>query len=294
MPDSLKDTLRTTLAETTTPQSAPVQETKQEPVVAAPAETQSGDTAEKEYVSGIDISDVPEQYRPQVREKLSQKAKLLETGYNGKFQEVAALKKDKEYLSSLGVSVDEARDAVIKYAESKRQPQTTTQEKKSAMKLLDSLIDGAPVEQRPALQQMRQIIHEETDVQKLSQKLDRLESFMNASVMDSSLRRQSELNTELNSLYERYGQEFVDKYRDDVLKHGMQNKVSARKLLQAIAPEDELEQAITAKVAKPGKTLTKEKANAISSPTTGVASSIEHIDTKKVSLKGLISELVKQ
>ena len=81
--ENLKDTLRQTTEETQATSASQKGETKKES--SQKAETSSGETA-KEYVSGIDISDVPVEMRPQLREKLTEKASLLEKGYQGKFK----------------------------------------------------------------------------------------------------------------------------------------------------------------------------------------------------------------
>lgn len=296
MPESLKDTLRTAMAETMTQPTPVVQETKQEPTVAASAETKTGETAEKEFVSGIDISDIPVQDRPRIREKLSEKAKLLERGYQPKFQEIAEYKKERERLSQMGLTIDEAATALNKYVEAKKNPVSATAEKKDALKTLDKLIASAPLEQQAALSQLRQIVKEETpvdlnEVVELKRKVSQFEQFMNMNAQESTMRRQTELNNELDSLRDRYGDDFIEKYRTDVVSNGVSYKGNARQLLHAIAPADELEQAITAKV-KPGKQITTEKANAITSSTPGLTSSSEQINIKQ-SYKNLLKDITR-
>ncbi len=74
-------------------------------------ETKSGETPE--YVSGIDISDIPEQDRPRIKELLSKKANLLEQGYQGKFKEIAEFKKAQDELVRAGLTTTEARDVYL-------------------------------------------------------------------------------------------------------------------------------------------------------------------------------------
>lgn len=299
MPETLKDTLRSAIAETKTPQQPIVQETAKESAPAASAEPKSGEPAEKEYVSGIDISELPEQERPTARRVLSEKAKLLETGYNQKFREIADYKRERDAFTQMGITMDEAKDALSKYAESKKNPvsQTAvTADKKQALKTLDKLIDSAPIEQRGALEQMRQIIKEEAPVDvdkvaKLEEKISQFEKFMSRANQETSSKRQNDLHTELDSLKTKYGDEFVEKYRDDIVTNGLKYGGSARQLLHAISPADELEQAITVKL-KPGKQITTEKANAITSSTPGLTSSAEQINTKQ-SYGGLLRDVIR-
>ena len=81
---SVQDTLREVIGETvSSPDKTSSTETKESAPVGTSAETKSGEPA-KEYVSGIDLSDIPEQDRPRIKELFSKKAKLLEDGYQAK------------------------------------------------------------------------------------------------------------------------------------------------------------------------------------------------------------------
>lgn len=237
-------------------------------------DTQSGGTPKPEFVGGIDISDIPEQDRPRIKELLGRKMSAAEKGINEKNQALNAKSKELDDL----------------IAKAKTSTTTQAQPKAQAVKMLDKLIDSAPSEQQSALQQMRQIIMEETEVGELKKQLKELSDFVQVFAQDKTISRQGQLSTELDGLRERYGTEIIDKYKDDIVKQGIKFNATARQLLHAIVPPEELEQALL----KPAKkaTTTKEKINSVSSSGSGITSSKETLNTKQP-LKALISELMK-
>ncbi len=160
--EAIGDTTETPIAETTETTEGLSQETA--------GETQSGETPV--YASGIDISDVPVEDRPRIEGLLSKKAKLLEKGYQPKFAEVAELKKAQEELRKSGLTVAEANQVLTEHLARKANP--TPLEQKKSLKVLDKLIENSPLEQRPALEQMRQIIQEETEVNSVKKELEEL------------------------------------------------------------------------------------------------------------------------
>jgi len=275
-----------------------LREVKSEPVDATPkdakgvsndssSETKSGET--EEYVAGVKISEYPEQERAVAKKVLSEKAKLLESGYQKKFQEVAKFKKAQEDLVNMGLSVDEAQGVLAKHIEQKKNPVTITAEKKDAVKTLDKLIEQAPYEQRQPLEQMRQIILEETNVSALSKKVDEMDKVINYfRGKDIQLGKQT-LETDLTSLEQRFGKEIIEKYRDDVVKEWNKYPNSkAKDILKYVVPDDEYDQALLSK-----RTKTKEKLEASASSGSGVTSSTEAINTKG-KWKDTLKQIIKQ
>ncbi len=264
---------------------ADVNETKQGiSVEETKGETQSGGTPE--YVSGIDISDIPEQDRPRVKELLSKKAKLLEDGYQGKFKEVAEFKKAQEDLVRMGLSVNEARDVLTKHLEQKRNPAATISDKKEALKTLDKLIGESPLEQRSALEQMRTIIKEETGISALSDKIEKMEKLLGMYQNSASQQRQKQIESDLSVFSDKYGKDLVEKYRSVLIEKGLNYPdLSINKIFQYEVPMEELEQAILTKGRKP---LTEEKKKAISNPSSGVASASEKVNIKASSYADLL------
>ena len=258
-------------------------------------ETTTGGTPE--YVSGIDISEIPEQDRPRIRTLLEKKAKLLEDGYQGKFKEVADFKKAQQELINAGLTVDEAKDVLNKHLEQKRNPQTTTTDKKDALKTLDKLIEQAPLEQRSALEQMRTIVQEEgigaflkevgyDNMQSFVKDFRSLRDFAMATSGKMMEDRKSQINTDLEILSSKYGKDLIDKYREVIAEKGLQHpNLTINKIFQYEVPIEELEQAILLKGKKP---LTEDKKKAISNTSSGITSATEKVDIKKSSFADIL------
>lgn len=247
-------------------------------------ETKAGETPE--YVSGIDISDIPEEDRPRIKELLGKKAKLLEDGYQTKFKEVADYKKEKDNLSKAGITVQEASDALKKYISNKSSPELTKTDQKQTIKTLDKLIAEAPYEQQAALKQMRDIINEETEVSVIRKELDDIKKSLGFYQQKAMQERKVQVENDLVKLSEKYGQELINKYKDIIVERGLQYPdATVSKILSIEVPIEEIEQAILLKGKKP---LTKEKREAISSNGSGVTSAGEKIDVKTKSFADIL------
>lgn len=292
---NIQATLREVIGETVpAPAAAAQNETKEGSTSGSTTETKSGEPV-REYVSGIDLSDIPEQDRPRIKEMFSKKAKLLEDGYQEKFKKVAHLAKAEDDIKALGLTPEEIQQQIAAYANSKK-GKAAEAEKSKNLKTLDRLIDNAAdADQKAALQQMRTIVEEETGIKQLTEKLDRLEKFYQGSMSEKANARQVQLETEIKQLEDKYGTEFVGKYKEAILKEGLQYQTStAKRLLNAIADPDEIEQAILAQKTKPNNRISEEKLNAISSNGSGITNSKENLDTKKLGLKDILRELAKK
>lgn len=253
-------------------------------------ETKAGETPD--YVSGIDISDIPEQERAKFREKLALKAKLLEDGYMPKFQKVAQLEKVQKDLVEMGLDVNEAYDVLVKHIKHRANPKAATETKKEAVKTLDELIEKAPLEQRPHLEQMRKIILEETNVGELKKEVADLKTIIKEMQGDSTTAKQARANQFIDKLAEKYPQ-LVEKYRANMVDAHLRYRIPLNQVLKTVVPLEELEQAILSTKTEQKKPLTKEKKEAISSnPTGGITQPTEKIDIKSTSLKGVITSLL--
>jgi len=299
MPNDAKNiqaTLREVVGETgkAASDTPAVSETKESSTAGSTTETKSGEPV-REYVSGIDVSDIPEQDRPRIKELLSKKAKLLEDGYNPKFQRVAHLAKTEEDIKALGLTPEEIQKTLSEYVSSKKAKPAESDKAKS-LRTLDRLIDNAAdAEQREALKQMRTIVEEETGIKQIQEKLDRLEKFYQLSTSEIANKRQLQLESDIKQLEEQYGVDVVGKYKDEIIKHGMNSNNTVRRLLHAIAEPEEIEQAILSKqTSKPNNRISEEKLNAISSNGSGIAGSKENLDVKRLGFKELFRELAKK
>lgn len=272
---TLRDTIAEAAKQTQESSQDKVVETKEGISDGDKGDTQSGGTPE--FVGGVDISDIPEQDRPRIKELLSKKMSLVDKGAQEKFREVASEKKRYENL-------------IAELEQHKAATQTATQQAK-ASKLLDKLSDQVPAEQRQSLEQLRQIINEETNVTELQKQVKDLTDAINRLQGDTVDTKRSKVESDLSSMDEKYGKELIDKYREDIIKAGVQYKAPIRQLIHAIVPADELEQAILEKSKKgEKKVLTPEKKQAISSNPASISKE-QKIDTKQ-SMRDMLREMV--
>jgi hypothetical protein len=251
-------------------------------------DTQSGGTPD--YVAGVDISDVPEQDRPRIRAKLESKLKLLEAGYTPRYQKVANLEKSLNWLSSKGLTAEKAEAILIKSLEQGEDTKSMTGDKKSAVGTLEKLISEAPYEQKEALQNMRKIILEETNADKLNKKIEELEGAVRyLSGKDRNMGEQ-QVERDLVDLEKKFGKEVISKYREAIKSEWAKYpNATAKNIMKYVVPDEEYEQALLSKSSR--KT---EKTNAITNTGGGVTSSTAQIDIKKTGWKDLLSTVIKE
>lgn len=285
---TLSQTIRQAMAEPVKALVATEQQTGKElPQGTKSDETQSGGTPE--YVGGVDISTYPEQERPIARRALSEKGKLLEDGYQKKFQEVASFKKQREELLSLGISENEAVQVLRDHVTSKT---TAKDAKKEASKVIDQLKESAPdLETRKGLDNLEKIILELTNIGDIQKKLNDLESYVRHSQGREFQSREKSLSASLDTLSGKYGKNVIEKYRDEVIKQGLAYPdADPKRLLHAIADPDDLEQAILSNTIKKDERK-QEKINAVSSPSSGMTSPLQTVDVRSTTLKGVLSQV---
>lgn len=293
---NLQDTLREVIGETLTPQENNSQETN-ESNVATSDETNSGETSGKEYVAGVDISDIPEQDRPRFKEKFLQKVQSVEKGAQAKFQEIAKYKKEKDSILEAGVTEDEAIGVLRDYVASKRNTQTNTESKKETLRTLDKMIeDSGDREQQRSLENLRKIVKEEAGTDKMEAalaKIEQLERAVNYFNQDFSDKRVSQVNSQLNELTKDFGKDFIEKHREKVVSESVKYpKADPEQILNAIADPKELRKALLSNNKPTVKAVTQEKINAITSNNTGINGSKSMVNTKQ-SWKNFLGELNK-
>jgi FtsZ-binding cell division protein ZapB len=280
MPEQEK-TLRDTIVEASkqTQESSQAEnvETKEGISEGDKGETQSGGTPE--FVGGVDISDIPEQDRPRIKELLSKKMALADKGVQDKFREIATAKKQYE--------------AMIADLEQHKTATTVNAQQQKASKLLDQLTDSVPLEQRESLRQLRQIISEETNVSELQKQVKDLSEALNRLAGDTVNTKRQRAETELSSLEGKYGKDIIERYKDKILDVAVQYNAPLRQVIHTVVPADELEQVILEKSKGDKKPLTQEKKNAISSNNATVKSA-QKIETKNRSWKQILTEAAKK
>lgn len=283
---TLEETLREVIGETS---DTPATETKDTDQGKTGADTKSGETASKEYVGGVDISDVPEQDRPRIKELLSKKVQLVERGAQEKFREIAKYKKERDELMAQGITEDEAAGVLRTHIQQKQAPQG----KAETLRTLDKMIKESPLEQRESLHNLRQIISEETGASDLKKELDEIKKSLGIVNNERATTRVQSLNNALNALSESYGKDFIDKYRDDIIRQGLVYPgADVKRLMSALADPEDMEQAILSKAIKSQKQKTDKKLAAITGTGSGVTGTSEAVDLKGESHKSLLSKIL--
>lgn len=251
-------------------------------------DTQSGGTPE--YVSGIDISTLPEQERTVARKVLADKGRLLEDGYQSKFREINEFKKQREEILKLGISENEAAQVIRDHVTSKTNAKDA---KKEAARVIDKLKESAPdLETRNGLENLENIIMELTNINDIKKQLSDLQNYVQYNRGKEVQTREQSLGAALDTLSKEYGAEFVGKYRDTVVKEGLKYlDADPEQLLNAIANPKELKQAILSNSVKKEDVRTQEKINAVSSPSSGMTSPLQTVDIRKTSMKGIMSQV---
>ena len=289
---TLRETLGEVVGETNASnEAAKLDETKEGNSNSQTDETKAGETPV--YVSGVDISDVPVEIRPQVEKALKEKSGLLEKGYKDKFQEVATFKKAQQELIDAGLGVDEAKTVLREYISKKN---GTVSEKKEAKRLLDTLIESSGPESRESLRQLRTISREEgiaellektgySNLEDLAKDLKGLKQVQSDYINNVTVQKTAEVNAYLNKVSPTYGKEMIDKYKDNLLDAHIRYNIPIDRLLQSVVPLEELMQSVSRK-----STRKEDKVSAVSNPSSGVTAS-DAIDVKKTPLKGILKSI---
>lgn len=290
---TLSQTIRQVMGEPTQAASDQTQSQtgKELSVATATGEPKSGVTPE--YVNGVDISTFPEQERPIARKVLEEKGKLLEKGYQPKFAEIAEFKKQREALLSLGINENQAVDIIREHIASKTNAKDA---KKEVSRVIDQLKDSAPdLETKKGLENLENIIKELTNIDEIKKELADLKGYVNHSRGREFQTREQSLGAAMDALVGDYGQEFIDKYRENVVREGLKYvDADPEQLLGAIANPKELKQAILSNSTKKEDTRKQEKINAVSSPGSGMTSPTAVLDTKKMSMKDIFRQIAKK
>ncbi len=283
---NLSQTIKEAIGQAHGTPAAKLEVTGQELSLGTAGETQSGGTPE--YVNGVDISSFPEQERPIARKALEEKGKLLDAGFQKKFQEVSQFKKQREEILSLGISENEAVQVLRDHVASRTNAKDA---KKESSKLIDQLIESASdLETRKGLENLKAIIKEQTNIDDIKKQLSDLQSYVDNSKGREFQSRENTLNSSLDSLRKEYGAGIVDKYGEDIIKQGLAfPNATPERLLHAIADPSELKQSLLSNSNKNGEIRKQEKINAVSSPSSGMTSPAATLDVRKMSMKDIFN-----
>lgn len=254
-----------------------------------------------EYVSGIDVSDMPDSLtKSEAKDWLAKKGKLIEDGYQVKFKEISEFKKERDAIVALGVTPARAAEIIRNAVKT---TETKTEAKTEIKREIDSLKDEAPdVDTRRGVERLEKVIKELApdspafkELQKEIAEIKKALGFVQNKTMQS---RVESLNGSLDSLKgERFDGDFIEKYRDKVVELGRQYpEATTRELIKAASTADDYDDAIlkTKETKQKTESRIKEKINANDSASSGVTGSEKKVDVQKVSLKGLIRQVMTQ
>jgi hypothetical protein len=262
-------------------------------------------------ISDIDLSDVSENIRADVKKHLAEKVKLYDAGFRGKTEEFSKEKKDfesqKNSLKELTVLRDEIQGnpalekKITKVINDFRAGNFDTDDKKTdkATKTLDRLINEASdAETKEGLRQMRQIVQEETaSYGGLKDSYEQLSKDF-AALKTATLSGQAErVEVKLGLLEERFGKETVGKYREEIraaaLKFPGQD---IGKLFYHYAGENEIKTALLHEAKTEKELEEKRKADGSSAGFPDVKTPIEPKKDKhgRTDIKNLIGQIVQR
>lgn len=210
-------------------------------------------------ISDIDLSDVPQERREEVKKYLVQKVKLYDAGFRAKTEEFSKEKKEIESKKQSLRELENLRDEIKGNPDLERKINKMINDfragnfeaddlkTKKSIKTLDKLIDQtSDAETKEGLRQMRQIVQEETsDYGDLKEKYSNLEKKF-SSLEQLTLSGQTErVDVKLGLLDKRFGKELVDKYRSDIKAAAVKFPTSdIVKLFYHYANEDDIKSAL--------------------------------------------------
>ena len=274
-------------------------QTQEKSTVDNSQQTQSGE--KREFISGIDVSDLPDNLtKSELKELLAKKGKLIEDGYQGKFKEIAEYKKERDALLAQGVSI---KDAARIIQDAIKKTDTKTEAKTEIKREIDSLKEEAPdAETRKGVERLEKVIKElapdSPAFKELKKDIDEIKKSLNYVANKTIASRVDNLNESLDKLSgEKFDKDFIEKYREKIIEEGKKfPDAPINKIIQVITDPDDYDAALlrTKKKEETKERSVKEKINANDSASSGVTGSDKQPDVKKVSVKGLLSHLMSQ
>lgn len=262
-------------------------------------QTQSG--RKPEFVSGVDVSDMPDNLtRSEAKGWIEKKAKLLEEGYQSKFKNVAELAKVQDELRTLGVSAQDARRIINDAVASNK---TVKEAAKEVKREIEKLEEEAPDnETRQGVKRLGKVVQEEVEnspaYKKLLERLDKAEKTLGYVNQREATTRKESLNEALDKLKgEKFDDDFIEKYREKIVEEGIKfPNAPVNKILQVVTDPDDYDSALLKTKNKEVKkeSRIKEKINANDSASSGVTGSEKHIDVRNTSWKSLLRQVTQK
>lgn len=260
-------------------------------------QTESG--RKPEFISGIDVSDLPDNLtKTELKELLAKKGKLIEDGYQVKFKEVAEYKKERDALIAQGVSIKDASKIIQEAVMNNR---TKTEAKTEIKREIDALKDEAPdMETRKGVERLERVIKElsidSPAYKELKKDLDEVKKALDYVQNKTILSRVEGLNKSLDDLSgNKFDKDFIEKYREQAVKEGKKfPDAPISKILQVISDPDDYDSALlrTKKNEERKESRIKEKLNANDSSSSGVTGSEKQFDVSSNSWKNTLRHVL--
>lgn len=260
-------------------------------------QTESG--RKPEFISGIDVSDLPDNLtKTELKELLAKKGKLIEEGYQVKFKEVAEYKKERDALLAQGVSIKDASRII---QEAVMNNKTKAEAKTEIKREIDSLKDEAPdAETRKGVERLERVIRETTPdspaFKQAMERLDKIEKALGYVQNKTILSRVESLNKSLDDFSgSKFDKDFIEKYREQAIEEGKKfPDAPLSKILQVISDPDDYDSALlkTKKKEENKESRIKEKINANDSSSSGVTGSEKQFDVKNNSWKNTLRHVL--
>lgn len=246
-------------------QAGPASAVVNEPAAKGASGQAQGNAKLEGLLADIDLSDVPEEHREVIKNKLAEKVKFYDAGFRSKSEMLANDKKELESQKRQVENLVQLRDEiqgnptlekeitrVINQARagSLNLSQSSTDKQ---IKKIDKLLESAPdADTRETLRQLKDIIEEsipgEDSINKIVEKALAPYKDVISNIQKSNQIGQAErVDSVLDKMSDSFGKELVTKHREKIKETALKLNSSERdikRLLYHFAEDDEIEDAV--------------------------------------------------
>ena len=204
-------------------------------------------------IADIDLSDVAENIREDVKKKLTEKVKLYDSGFRGKSEILSQKLKELENSEASLKELKDLKNEISGNPELEKRITRLINDARSgkldeadSKKTIDKLIENAETkEEIRTLEQLKKVVNEasvsEEKIQALERRLALIEGDFNLSQTDRVVSKIEELKGD-------FGKEIVDKYAAKIKDAMLRNpNLTAKKVLYHFADDNEIDEAILEK-----------------------------------------------
>ena len=204
-------------------------------------------------IADIDLSDVAENIREDVKKKLTEKVKLYDSGFRGKSEILSQKLKELENSEASLKELKDLKNEISGNPELEKRITRLINDARSgkldeadSKKTIDKLIENAETkEEIRTLEELKKVVNEasvsEEKIQALERRLALIEGDFNLSQTDRVVSKIEELKGD-------FGKEIVDKYAAKIKDAMLRNpNLTAKKVLYHFADDNEIDEAILEK-----------------------------------------------